>query len=201
MDMLKGKATATPTKKKAKKAKPQIALEDMEEQIAEWRKLKQAEKEAKASRAIIESDILPSIEEAKAQHCQSVGSYDSTVEVNGAIAVTQAQKYSAISLEDEELLRKMFGDDEFEKLFNPKTTVSFSDALLADQDKLAEVLAAVQEVVDSEEFAKYFKVGYSYAPTETYHKGRITSPEMREKCKRAEAEGIIKPYKPTVKAI
>ena len=201
MDMLKSQANAAPAKKKAKKAKPQISLKDLDEKLSEWRRLKQLEKETANSRKIIESDILPSIEDAKAEHCQSVGAYDSTVEVNGKVAVTQANKYSKISLEDEELLRKTFGDEEFEKLFTPKTTVSFSDALLNNQDKLQEVLTAVQSVVDPEDFAKFFNVDYSYAPTEAYHKGRITSPEMREKAKMAESEGIVKPYKPVVKPV
>jgi hypothetical protein len=200
MDMLKGKASATPSKKKAKKAKPQISLKDLDAHIAEWRECKEKEKEAKSRRDIIESEILPVVEEAKAEHCQSVGAYDSTVEVNGKIAVTQAHKYSAINLEDEELLQKMFGED-FEKFFVSKTSVSFSEALLNNEERLQEVLTAIQEVVDQEEFAKFFKVEYSYAPTEAYHKGRITNPEIREKAKMAESEDIIKPYKPTVKLV
>lgn len=196
LDLLK---TPTPAKKKGKKSiKPRAECPELADSIANFLEAQRAEKEASARKKIAEAEIRPIAEDAKADACQKAGSYDSSIILNGKVMVTAKSQYKDTSLEEEDMLRRIFGDADYDKFFGVRTKVAFSKELMDDEEKLTEVLGAIQKVVGGD-FARFFDVKTTISPTEAYTKGRICNPDVREKAKKAEAEDLCVPYNSTLK--
>jgi hypothetical protein len=196
LDLLK---TSTPAKKKGKKnTKPQVDLPGLKDAIQKFLDAAKAEKEAIARKKIAEQEIRPLAEDAKAEACQKSGSYDSSVILNGKVIVTQQNRFKTIATDEEDMLRRIFGDEQYDEFFGQTTKVAFTKDLLDDEEMLTKVLGAIQGVV-GEEFGKFFEVKTYLEPNEAYAKARICNPEVREQAKRAEGEDLCVPYSATIK--
>ncbi len=196
LDLLK---TSTPAKKASKKSvRPRAERPELAEAIANFIEAQRAEKEALARKKIAEAEIRPVAEDAKAEACQKAGSYDSSIVLNGKVMVTAKSMYKDTGLEEEDMLRRIFGDTAYDEFFGIHTKVAFSKELMEDEDKLTEVLGAIQKVV-GDDFGRFFDVKTTIAPNEAYTKARICNPGVREKAKKAEGEGLCVPYNSTLK--
>jgi len=192
---------STEVKKAAKKSTtPEATDKNLDEAIKSWIEAKKQAKESDTKLKKAEAAILPVAAKLKAEHCQKVGSYESSIKLNGKIRVSSQNKYSAIDMDEEDTLTEQFEDD-YDRFFRTQTSVAFSAKLMADEKLLGEVLAKIQEAMTPEEFHDNFIVKRTLVPTEAFHHSSVCNPEVAAKADELKEAGIIKPNKPSIVAL
>ena len=187
-------AKKTPAKS-AKKATPIADLPKHTKAVDAWRKAHADEKDAKARKQSAELEFLSDAEEARIEACRRDGKYHSSVKINGKVTVSVQNKYSPIPSENLAEIEKVMGDAT-ETLFRDNTEISLTAKALADEEILKKLIAAVGQ----ENFQDYFDVKQHVVPTEQFHEGRATNPDIGQKATQLIDEGLVKPYKAAVKA-
>ena len=198
-------AAKTPKKKKGKSKTPVIEItkdhtddvEAVEQAINAWRDAKERKKDAEADIAIAEEVILPPAVKARREHIQNTGTYTTSVSVNGQIKMMHSKRYSDISVEHEDELREMFGDDKYDDYFVKHTQISFTEEAAMDR----EILMAIIKAIGEEKFRKVFDVVQTIkllghdGDVPPLVRDRDANEEVSELHDQAVQEGLIKPYK------
>lgn len=184
------KTDAKPSKSKT----PVVELPNHKAAIDAWLKAHADEKDAKARMATAEQDFLGDAEDARVGECRRDGKFHTSVKLNGQVTVSVQNRYSPIDPKEYGELEKAFGN-KAEDFFKSKTEISLTDAALNDETLLQKLIAAVGE----DKVATYFNVKQFVQPTELFHETRALNAEVGEKAKKLIDEGIIRPFKASVK--
>ena len=176
-NLLKKAATKNEGSKKGKSTMAVVALpetDDIKEAVKAWREAKADEKTANSLRKQQEEILKPASAEAYENFCRKEGKHHSSVKVQvGSITpmtyVTQ-EKYSAISLDNGEKLKQIFGDS-FERFFKLVTEIKLSEKAMSDIDPILEKI--VEAVGGEEKFLDLFDVTQQFKPTQHLHHDRL----------------------------
>jgi len=189
-------------KKKSKKSDhPEITVDGIDTELDDFLKAKKAEKEEGTKKEKNEAVVLKAVLPVQAEHFRNTKEHSSAVHVNGKVMVVTQNRYSKIPVDDAEVLEDTFGKDDMDKYFVRKRAISFSKAVLQNDEKLGEIIAALQQVMEPEEFHENFDIENYIEPTEIFHKDRYLDPEVAAKADELIEAGIIKPTKPSVKEL
>lgn len=191
-DLIKKAAKGPEPKSKSKT--PSIVLTGHEEALEDWVKANADKKDAEARQAAAEAKFLEDAEKARIGECRRDGKYHSSVKINEKVLYGVQNRYAPIKNEDMERLEEIFGD-KAENFFKPKTAITLTDAALNDEKILEKLVAAV----GAENFQTYFEVEQHIAPTEAFHEGRATNPDIGDKAQKVFDAGIVRPYKASCK--
>jgi len=190
-DALKKAAKKKTSKSKSKT--PDVQRDDLNDALDKWLEASKMEKDAKALKAQAEAAMLDDIEDERIKACRADGEFHSAVKVNGKVTVSVQSRYSSIDPETEDEIKEIVGD-KYDEFFKEQTAVSLTPAALADEELLGKLMEAV-----GEDFERYFKVSQSITPTRAFHEQRATSQDVGELYGKLQDEGLVKPYKPSVK--
>lgn len=190
-DAVKKAAKKKTTKSKSKT--PDVMRDDLNEAIEKWLEAHKMEKDSKALKAQAEAAMLDDIEDERVKACRTDGEFHSAVKVNGKVTVSVQSRYSPIGTEVEEEIKEIAGE-KYDEFFKEQTSVALTAAALADETLLGRLMEAV-----GEDFERYFEVKQAIVPTKAFHEQRATSPEVGEVFNKLRDEGLVKPYKASVK--
>jgi len=188
------KAAKSDSGSKSKSKTPEVDRPDLNEACDKWLEAKKMAKDAEALQAQAEGVILPEAEEERVKASQGGGECQSSVKINGKITVSVQSRYTNISTDHEDTIRKVVGD-KYDEFFKEKTEVSLKSSLLEDEEAMGKILEAIGE----DNFGKFFDVKQNIVPTKAFHEQRSTSKDVREMFEKLNDEGIVKPYKAAVK--
>lgn len=191
-DLIKKAAKGPDPKSKSKT--PTVVLNGHDEALDDWMKANADMKDAESRKVAAEAKFLEDAEKARISECRRDGKYHSSVKINEKVLYGVQNRYSPIKNEDMGKLEEIFGD-KTENLFKEKTAITLTDAALKDEKILEKLIAAV----GAENFQTYFEVEQHVAPTEAFHEGRATSPELGDKAQKVIDAGIVRPYKASCK--
>ena len=189
-------------KKKATKSKSKTPVIDLTDEneveaIAQWLDAKEREKTAKSDKELAQEVLMSSAMAKRREHIQESGSHTRAVKLNGKITMTCSKRYSDIPTDNEEELREIFGDEEYDKFFVTNTQISFKNP----DD--TEVLTKIVEAIGAENFHDVFEIIQTIKPNGHEQElpplvaKRDSDPEVAEKHDQAVDEGLIKPYSPS----
>ena len=189
----KGKAAP-----KKKGGKPDVRLTCTQE-ITEYAEQLRAKKDAEAKLADLGQIISEEANEQIVSESRRAGAVQSSLRLNGKLTfIAPGNRYCAISLDDDEkveAIKEKFGADAYEGYFNEghevKLNVDLDDDVLNDLVELCE-----KRGIDFEEM---FSVKSVVKPTELFTSDRITKAGVQASFDEAVAEGLVKPYKATLK--
>jgi hypothetical protein len=181
-------------KAKGKGAKPALTDATLDRQVALWMEASLKEKEWESIKVTAEAQILAFAARARLDACRQMGRMESTFIVNGRLAMTQKSQYSAVPLESLPALQETFAE-EAGRYFVEKTELALTPAAVADKEVLKTLIAALGPA----KFAECFTVKKSAAVTETFHHDFTLKPEVEAKARDFIDQGIIRPYKPSIK--
>jgi len=182
---------------KSKSKAPDVECDRIESQIKRWIASKKAVADAEAEMVQAENEILPVAVELRKAELRKTGKYESSIKINRAIQVVFQNKYSKIDPTMIEAFKKAFGDDEADKLVVLKTIISLTEKALNDPS----IMETLVKAVGPEKFAEYFKVDQTLVPTERLHEGLALDEDLDKKAQKLVDNGILKPYKPSVRAV
>lgn len=168
-----------------------VAVFGAEDAVNRWLAAYHTKKEAEEAMRQAEAEFLPMADAARMAACNRDGCYRSTVEINGKIRVTYNNIYAEIPTGDFEKVKAAFGDMT-SAFFKEHVKVEINDGTISDEaiKKIIEIVG-VQNVC----VRKFVK------PTNTFHESRVVIPDVGEKADTLIQEGVVRPGKPTVKAV
>jgi hypothetical protein len=181
-------------KSKGKSVKPSLTDATLDKQVALWMDASLKEKEWESIKVTAEAQILAFAAAARLEACRQMGREESTFLVNGKLAMTQKCQYSAVPMECLPALQEAFGE-EAQRYFVTKTELALTPAAVADK----EVLRALVAALGPARFAECFTVKKSVAVTETFHHDFTLKAEVEAKARDFIDQGVIKPFKPSLK--
>jgi len=190
------KAKKTTEKKPTKTQSPQATIPDLDDTLDKWLKGKQMEKDGSAMRKQAETTILPLASEERRKACRDSGTFHSSIVINDKVTVSTQAKYSPIDSDEEEAIKEILGEDDFNRYFKEKTDVSITPSLLNDDDAMAKII----EAVGDENFTRMFSVKQTLVPTRDFYERSTMDPEIEMKAKQLKDAGILNPYKAAVKS-
>jgi len=188
------KAAAAKPAKKGKTEKHAFSQDRLDDFVKQWIEAAAAEKQAKQDKAEAEAEILPAAEEERLKASLSSGANQSTVIVNGKLAVSQSKRYTKVPAENLPELREIFGDAA-ERFFKTRMNVSVKPSIMDNEAKLNELVDAI----GAENIEKFFDVVQDIEVTEAFHNARSTDIDVQKKSTRAIEDGLVRPYKAAVK--
>lgn len=189
---------------KKKDEKPEVKVSGpLVNAHTKWLEGKKKEKDGKAAIKKNEGLLLPFAMKEHQKACQQVDKYYSSIKLiredeggkEHSLTVSFTNKYSEIPCENEESLREIYGEEEYERFFREETKVALSAAALAD-DSFTDKLV---EIVGEENFERYFDVKTYIKPIPEYHESRMRNPELAEKHQQAVDDDLIRCNKPSIK--
>ncbi len=189
-----GKIAKAKEPAKAKKEKHEFTDPKLEKYVEQWVDAKSRKDQAEQDIAEAEAEILPRSEEERIKASQAEGANQSTVVVNGKLAISQNKRFRNITAEALAELQKTFGSDS-DRFFRTRTEVKVKESILENEELAAQLTAAIGE----ENLAKFFDVTETVVASEAFHVERSTNPECSKKAKTCIDQGLITPYKATVK--
>lgn len=195
MSMLKRMAKKGKTTTSKKSAKPQLENEALHQNIKDFLDAKKQAKTAKANIARAEGAIIDAAEKARIDNCTRTGKYESSHKVSastGTVTVKFPNRYSKIDPEDEDSLKEVFGEADYEKYFHEETEVVMTQAAMDDEKFIEEMI----ETLGEEKFGRYFDVSTHLAPKKNYHEARVLDPQLAEKHQEAVDQGLVSCTKP-----
>jgi|FLYL01.1.fsa_nt_gi hypothetical protein len=172
-------------------SKAVVSVSGAEDAVNRWLAAYQAKREAEEAMRQAEAEFLSMADEARMTACRRDGRYRSTVEVNGKIRVTYNNTYAEIPMEDFEKAKAAFGDMA-SSFFKEHMKVEIEEGAISDEvvKKIIEIVGA--QNVHVKKFVK---------PTNAFHESRVVIPDVGKKADTLIQEGVIRPGKPTVKAV
>ena len=136
---LKKFAKSEPAKAK-KETTPTLELTVCDENVAALKTIieqKKVEKTAETLRKKAETVIRPKADKLREDHCQKSGVFASSIHLKcgdvGPISCINQQRYSAITTDTEDELKKIFGE-QYEKCFRVHTTVELTEKGLKEAE-------------------------------------------------------------------
>lgn len=189
----KGKST------KKKSAKPQLEAEELHQNIKDFLDAKKQAKTAKANIARAEGAIIEAAEKARVDNCTRTGKYESSHKVSastGMVTVKFPNRYSKIDPDDEDALKEVYGEADYEKYFHEETEVVMTQAAMDDEKFIEDMM----ETLGEEKFGRYFDVSTHLAPKKNYHEARVLDPQLAEKHQDAVDQGLVSCTKPSLVA-
>lgn len=201
------KKVAKKNKKKKtsnKSSVPEFEIDDDELKKAHdnWLKGKADSKDAKARISRSEGLLLPIAVEEHQKFCQANEKYVSSVKIvkkeedsEEKITCSFTNRYSPIDSDHEDHLREIYGDNDFERYFKERTTVSLTPAAVNDE----EFVEKITEFVGQENFDKFFKINIFIEPTKEYHEARMVDPNLAKRHKQAADADLVRCNKPSLK--
>lgn len=193
-DVLAKAASQKADSKSAKSKNPVVELPEQRKNIEAWLKAHADLKDAEARKATAEEEIIPAVENERITACRRDGKYYSSVKVGSSISVSVQNRYSPINTSDFPAIEEIFGD-KAQDFFSTKTEINLTDAALNDEKIIEKLIAAV----GNDKFSLYFNVKQSVVPTEVFHEARAVNVEVGNKAEILKTNGILKPYKASVK--
>ena len=191
------KKSKAPAKKKG--ALPVHEAEDLHGNIKDFLDAKAQAKSAKASVARAEGAIISAAEKARIDGCTRTGKYESSQKVGastGTVTVKFPNRYSKINCTDEDSLKEVYGERDFERYFGEETEVTMTQAAMDDEKFIEDMM----ETLGEEKFGRYFDVSSHIAPKKSYHEARVLDKELADKHQDAVDQGIVSCSKPSVVA-
>ena len=198
---LKKFAKSEPAKAK-KETTPTLELNVCDENINALKTIieqKKAEKAAETLRKKAETVIRPKADTLREAHCQKTGVFASSIHLKcgdvGPVSYVNQQRYSAITTDTEEELKKIFGEENYSKCFRVHTEVALTEKGLkeaeveGDNGLLARLVAACG---GEEKFGELFEITQTIKPTEFLHEQKILDTKLSEMAKKAADAGILK---------
>lgn len=198
MSLLKRMAKKKPAAKK-KNAKPETQAEGLHQNIKDFLDAKKQAKTAKTNIARAEGAIIKAAEEARIENCTRTGKYESSHKVSastGTVTVKFPNRYSKIDPDDEESLKEVYGEGNYERYFREQTEVTMTQAAMDDEKFIEEMM----EILGEEKFGRYFDVSTHIEPTKAYHEQRVVDKQLAEKHQEAVDQGLVSCTKPSLVA-
>lgn len=172
--------------------------------IAEWLEADKAVKDWTATKKDAEGRMSPACQQLRVERCLSDGELHASIKVVGTHGVVQFQqqaRFTKMRAEDaEDRMRAICGDEEFDSLFQIKTTFTLdAEALsaLPDADQIADkLMAALGKHVE------LLKAESVITPKEEFVRGRIGlgRPRVKELAEQLESEGYAQPISPSFRS-
>lgn len=199
MSLLKRMAKKAKAPAKKKGAKPLLEAEELHQNIGDFLEAKKQQKTAKANIARAEGAIIEAAAQARIDNCTRTGKYESSQKVGastGTVTVKFPNRYSKIDPADEDALKEVYGEDQFERYFGEQTEVTMTQAAMDDED----FIETMMETLGEEKFGRYFDVSSHIAPKKNYHEARVLDKELAEKHQEAVDQGLVSCTKPSLVA-
>lgn len=191
---LLSKAAKSQPKTKGKGKTPGVNNLQIDAAIDSWLVANRELKDAEARMARHGEQIRSEAEVAHHNACVRDGKYESSVKLNDKVVVSVKNQYSDIDVDHEDELKAIFGD-KYDDYFRKKNVVAMTDAAMNDADFLKKLV----EVFGDDVFAERFSVKQVIKPTEVFHEQRCMKPDVHAKGQEAISQGLVTPYKPTIK--
>jgi hypothetical protein len=184
---------------KKKSSKPELEAENLHQNIADFLDAKKQAKTAKANVARSEGAIIEAAEKARIDGCTRSGKYESSLKVSastGTVTVKFPNRYSKIDSGDEDALKEVYGEADYERYFGEQTDVTMTQAGQDDEKFIEDMIEALGE----EKFGRYFDVTSHIAPKKTYHEQRVLDKQLAAKHQDAVDQGLVACTKPSLVA-
>jgi len=199
MSLLKRMAKKKAPAAKKSSSKPVLVAEELHSNIGDFLEAKKQQKTSKANIARAEGAIIKAAENARIDECSRTGKYESSHKVSastGTVTVKFPNRYSKIDPSDEDDLRAIYGESDYETFFREQTNCAMTQAAMDDEKFIEDMM----ETLGEEKFARYFEVTSQLAPTKSYHEQRVINKKLAEKHQDAVDQGLVSCTKPSLVA-
>jgi hypothetical protein len=204
LDALKKAALKKTEEPKKKGSAPILDLPPTDENKTNLKTIieeKQKEKNAETTRKKSEAIIRPACEKLRDDKSRDDNEFHSSIKVQcgdvGPVTFVTVEKYSAISVDKEDELRGIFGDD-YEQCYGTETGIELTELGMKNIETLLPLLqeAAAKIVGNPEDWTKIFNVSQGIKPTNYLHQQKVLNPKIAAATKKAIDAKILKPQTP-----
>lgn len=196
VNALLASAAASKPASKSKSKTPEITVSGIDKDVAAFLKAKQDSKNAEAAMKTAEEAIMPKALAARISELRALGRFESAVVLNKALLLVTQNKYSKVPVDAADVLEKAFGD-EMDKLVKKVTEISLSEKAVNDPEGLKRII----EAIGIDKFKDYLVVEQYFQPTEALHHGIVMDEKIEAKAKPLLEQKILKPTKPSLRAV
>ncbi len=166
--------------------------------VTEWHLALAAEKAATEKRREVEARLAANVEPLWRERCCQDGRVHQHVTLNGAdagtISMVHHSRFKRTSDDDEERLRGIFGEKDYEMYFDRKCLLSI------DAEKLTEEQADRMKRALGNDVVDLLRLDMRVVPRNSYWRDRVLRRDIQDKVMKAEAEGLALFFAPSFRA-
>lgn len=170
------------------------APEDLRPAIADWIEADRAEKTAQTNKEAAESKLIDDVTDLRVQKCRADGKIYPSIRLNGGnsgvIKAVQRNRYKKMTADKhQDALLSVFGDEDFDRYFNIRSSITL------DADKLTDQMAEKIRSALGEKAGEIMTVEQRIEPNEEYQSASIFDEKVAEKAEQAQTDGLCVPVK------
>ena len=195
-----GQVAKTEPEIKSKSTTPTIKVDDkLAPVLKAMVEAKKQKKQYEATQRQQEELLRPEAIKLRQEACKATGKFHSSINLTAdgcePVGFVVQNKYSEISLKNEEALGKLFGEELMERCFTKVTEISLTEAAMAKIDDLLPKL--IEAVGGPEKFKDVFGVSQFLKPTDFAHEQSALDDKVSALMGAAVQQGLIKPTSPS----